>query len=96
MKAPVQDLYAQLAKGKNIELLPGGLYVVDDKTYYIQIDQAGGAQPIVRTVSGQQELLLPVKEKIIYTILFKQSNFYEELYNKIHPGDPVAPGNHQP
>ncbi|ULQ51174.1 3-keto-disaccharide hydrolase [Flavihumibacter fluvii] len=70
VKGPAQNLHALLARGKNIELLPGGLYIIDDKAYYIQVNDNGGAQPILRTSGGQQELLLPVKEKITYTILF--------------------------
>ena len=69
VQAPVAGLYALLATGKNIELLPGGLYIID-KTYYIQVNEAAGAQAVIRTSNGAQELLLPVKEKISYTILF--------------------------
>jgi hypothetical protein len=68
--SPVQNIYALLASGNKIELLPGGQYLVGDKEYYIQVDDNGGAQPMIRTSGTQQQLLLPVKGKIIYTILY--------------------------
>lgn len=70
VQGPVQGLYARIARANNITLMPGGLYIIDDKLYYLRIDDAGGAQPIIRSSNGQQELLIPVKEKISYTILY--------------------------
>ncbi|MBZ5858542.1 family 16 glycoside hydrolase [Flavihumibacter profundi] len=70
MQGPTQDIYALLASGRNIEMLPGGIYAIDDRRYYIQVDDAAGVKPIIRESGGQQELLLPAGAKIIYTILF--------------------------
>ncbi|MFT2008181.1 DUF1080 domain-containing protein [Pontibacter sp. 13R65] len=63
-------LYVRLAEGMNIEEVSKGLYLIDDKSYYLRIEEAGGAKPIVRNMAGKQELLLPVREKLIYSILF--------------------------
>lgn len=66
---PQPSLYFKLASAKNIEKVNDWLYLVDDKSYYLQIDKSSGA-PFLRDSEGQQELLLPVKNKITYTILF--------------------------
>lgn len=64
------DLYARLAGGTRIDAMPNGTYAVDGKSYYVRVDEASGATPVVRTVNGRQELLLPVKNKFSYSILF--------------------------
>ncbi|QCR23509.1 DUF1080 domain-containing protein [Pontibacter sp. SGAir0037] len=63
-------LYMRLAEGSKIEEMPKGMYLVDDKAYYVKIEDAGGARPVVRTVAGRQELIIPVKGKVAYSILF--------------------------
>jgi len=67
---PAEGLYAKLAEGKNIELQADGMYVVDGRSYYLQVDDAGGAKPVIRQSNGQQELIVPVKGKLAYSILF--------------------------
>ncbi|WP_242916486.1 family 16 glycoside hydrolase [Pontibacter liquoris] len=67
---PAAGLYVRLAQGKQIGEMAKGLYQVDDKTYYVRLDDAAGAKPIVRTVADGQELLVPVREKLTYSILF--------------------------
>jgi hypothetical protein len=68
---PQPSLYLKLAAAKNIEKVNDGLYLVDDKSYYLQVDKSSGSSPLLRDGSnGQKELLLPVKNKISYTILF--------------------------
>ena len=64
------NLYTRLAVGRSIEPVGDGLYVLDDKAYYVRIDDAGGAKPIVRESNGRKELILPVQSKISYSILF--------------------------
>jgi hypothetical protein len=64
------NLYSRLAEGKTMEMISEGLYLVDDKSYYIRIDDSGGVKPIVRDNNGQKELLVPIQSKIIYSILF--------------------------
>lgn len=63
-------LYVRLAWGKIIEPAANGLYLIDDKSYYVRIDDAGGARPVVRDNNGGKELLLPLQTAISYSILF--------------------------
>ena len=65
----VDGLFYHLAFG-NIETLGNGLYVIDDKSYYIRIDDAGGAKPVVRDAGGKQELIIPIQKKLTYSIIF--------------------------
>jgi hypothetical protein len=43
---------------------------VDDKSYYLKIDDAGGAKPIIRDSNGGKELLLPLQNSVTYSLLF--------------------------
>jgi hypothetical protein len=70
LQNPVDGLFAHLASGSNIEDLGNGLYTVDSKSYYIRIDDAGGAKPILRDADGKQELIIPIKAKLTYSIIF--------------------------
>lgn len=65
----VNGLFYHLASG-NIETLGNGLYAVDDKSYYIRIDDAAGAKPVVREAGGKQELIIPIQKKLTYSIIF--------------------------
>jgi hypothetical protein len=63
-------IYARLAEGKTIEAIKDGLYLIDDKSYYLRIDDAGNAIPVIRDVNGRKELLIPVQTKLVYSVLF--------------------------
>jgi len=67
---PVESLYARIAAGTHIEKIAEGLYLINDQSYYIQFDEAANLKPVLRNTNGQQELLLPVQNKIAYSILF--------------------------
>lgn len=67
---PAEGLYAKLAEGSVIEAQPGGLYIVDGRSYYLQLEDAKGLKPVVRESGGRQELIVPVKGKLAYSILF--------------------------
>lgn len=67
---PGAGLYARLAEGKTIEAMPDNMYLIDGKAYMIQLADAAGAKPVVRTSGGKQELIVPVSGKITYSILF--------------------------
>lgn len=58
------DMMARLATGETITMQENGMYVVDGQ-YYVKADGAS-----IRRVGSRQELLLPVKEKMMYSILF--------------------------
>jgi hypothetical protein len=65
-----EGLYARLAEGSTIESVSKDMYVIDGKTYYVRVDDAGDAKPIVRDSNGRKELLVPVRSKLSYSILF--------------------------
>ena len=67
---PSQNLHARLAQGNKIETVSKDLYLIDDKAYYLRLEDAGGAKPVVRNIGGKQELLIPVNNKLVYSILF--------------------------
>ncbi|UYQ95020.1 DUF1080 domain-containing protein [Chitinophaga horti] len=64
------DLYAKLAEGAQIESIGKDLYLVDGKAYFLQVQDAGGAKPLVRESAGVKELIVPVRGKLSYSILF--------------------------
>jgi hypothetical protein len=65
-----EGLYVRLAEGKTIEPLADGLYLIDDKSYYLQIEEAGKAKPVIRDANGRKELIIPVQTKLTYSVLF--------------------------
>lgn len=67
---PGENLYARLVQGEKIEMVSRGLYLIGDKAYYLRLENTGGSKPIVRNVSGKQELIVPVQDQLIYSILF--------------------------
>lgn len=66
------DLYMCLARANVIEQKGNGLYFIADKAYFITVGDEIPMKPVVRTIQGSQELLMPVQNKIIYSILFNQ------------------------
>ncbi|WP_239022928.1 family 16 glycoside hydrolase [Pontibacter mangrovi] len=67
---PAENLYARLAEGSSIEPVSKDMYLVDGKSYYVRIDDAGGQKPVVRDANGQKELIVPVRGKLRYSIIF--------------------------
>lgn len=70
IKEPVTGLYMRLADAGRIEALKNGLYAIDDRSYYIRIDDAGDAKPLIRNTAGGQELIIPIQKKLTYSIIF--------------------------
>ncbi|ETZ24898.1 hypothetical protein [Pedobacter sp. V48] len=66
-----KDLYLCLARANAIEQ-KDGKYVISDKAYSITVEDEKALKPVVRTIQGTQELLVPFQGKIIYSILFNQ------------------------
>jgi hypothetical protein len=66
----MKDLYVRLANATKIEDIGNGLYLLDDKSYYLRIDEAGGATPVIRDAGNKKELIIPMQNKIKYSILF--------------------------
>src|SRR5690606_29828477 len=63
------DAFYLLAQGENIQDVGNGTYLIEDKAYYLKL-QEGTAKALIRNVGGQQELVVPVKESLVYTLLF--------------------------
>ncbi len=70
VKDTVPGLYLRLGTGSTIENPTEGLYLMDDKSYYIQMDGGNTSQPIIRDAAGRKELIVPVTSKLSYSILF--------------------------
>ncbi|RPE08484.1 DUF1080 domain-containing protein [Chitinophaga lutea] len=68
--SPAVDLYAKLAEGEQIEMIEKDFYVIDGKAWYLQLQDAGGAKPVVRNGAKGKELVVPVRGKLTYSILF--------------------------
>ncbi len=66
----IANLYMRLAEGSSIEIVSDGLYLIDDKSYYISIDDPGNVKPIIRDAKSRKELIVPVVNKLNYSILF--------------------------
>jgi hypothetical protein len=66
---PSSNLYARLADAEHIESLPNSTYLIDGKTYLIQVTDSAN-QPFVRNSNGRQELLVSLTGKLTYSILF--------------------------
>lgn len=66
-----RNWYVRLAEGKIIEVLPGNRYLIEDKAYYLQVDDAAGATPTIRDgANGIKELIIPIDKTISYSIIF--------------------------
>ncbi len=65
---PGDDLYVRLAAGDSITKEEGNRYQVDDRSYYLEVDS--GLDPFIRSTGDQQELLVPARSTVHYTILF--------------------------
>jgi hypothetical protein len=67
---PQPGMYIQLAEAGSIEDLGNGLYLINDKSWYLKMDEAGTAKPLLRSKNGRQELILPLSAQQGYSILF--------------------------
>ena len=67
---PTKDLYFRLAEAASIEEISNGMYLIDDKSYYLRLDNAGGSKPILRDLNGRKELIIPAGTSLSYSILF--------------------------
>ncbi|MHA6246912.1 family 16 glycoside hydrolase [Pontibacter sp. CAU 1760] len=67
---PTDNLYARLAEGSSIEAVSKDMYLIDGKSYYIRVNEAGGAKPVVRGANGKQELVVPMRGNLSYSVIF--------------------------
>lgn len=64
------SFYALLATGKSIEEISPGNFLIDDKSYYLKLDDAGTQKPLIREQNGLKVLIIPVGNGLHYMILF--------------------------
>lgn len=70
VQGPAEGLYVRLAEGNAIAEIGKEMYLVDDGSYYIRLEDAGGARPIIRDADGKKELIISAANKLKYSILF--------------------------
>jgi hypothetical protein len=66
----VNDLYFRLAEAESIVQTADGMYLIDNQSYYLRLDDAGGSKPVIRDQNGRKELIIPIVKSISYSILF--------------------------
>src|SRR5690606_37525684 len=63
-------LYFLLGQGNNITEVSKGRYVIDDKTYFLELEEGTSSKAMIRKGADEQELIIPVTESLVYTLLF--------------------------
>jgi hypothetical protein len=66
----VNDLYFRLADAESIIQTADGMYLIDNQSYYLRLDDATGSKPIIRDQNGRKELIIPIVNSLSYSILF--------------------------
>lgn len=64
------DMYLRLAEGSSITQVAPNRFMVDDQSYYLQLEGNAATEPFIRDTDGGQELLVPAQSVLNYTILF--------------------------
>lgn len=66
---PVGNIYLLLAAAADIKEIGKGIYMVDDQSFYLKFDQVQD-KPIIRDVDGRKEMIILLRSKLNYSILF--------------------------
>lgn len=53
-----EDIWVRLASAERIDQLPEGSYAINDRSYYLDIEERGRARLVLRTMGDQEELLV--------------------------------------
>lgn len=61
------NMYLRLANASIIEKMDNGVYMIDDKTYFLKLDNN---KAFIRDSNGSKELLVPIENKLTYAIIF--------------------------
>jgi hypothetical protein len=67
---PSNELYYRLANASSIVEISSGLYLIEDQSYYLRLDNVNGAKAFLRDQNGRKELLIPAGTGLSYSILF--------------------------
>ncbi|MEJ7559772.1 MAG: family 16 glycoside hydrolase [Pedobacter sp.] len=68
IQSPIDKAFVRLAVGSKVTMIKKGLYSIDD-SYYINLDDSTTEKPLVRTSLGMQELIIPIKQILTYSII---------------------------
>jgi hypothetical protein len=63
-------IYYRLAEAASITEVSQRLFLVDDQSYFLRLDNTNGAKAIIRDQNGRKELIIPAVQSISYSILF--------------------------
>lgn len=63
-------IYYRLAEAASITEVSQRLFLVDDQSYFLRLDNTNGAKAIIRDQNGRKELIIPAVQSIRYSILF--------------------------
>jgi hypothetical protein len=69
IEKPVANLYVLLATAADIKELAKGLYLIDGQSFYLKLEDLAD-RPIIRDVNGKKELIVLLRNKLNYSILF--------------------------
>ncbi|MHA4895299.1 3-keto-disaccharide hydrolase [Pedobacter sp. PWIIR3] len=70
LTTPVDNVYALVVSGaSDIQDLSKGVYLVDGQSYYVKFDDIKD-KPVIRDVDGKKDLVVLVRGKLNYSILF--------------------------
>jgi len=67
VKGSSLNIYARLAVAQKITKLSDGIFIVGENSYYIKVIEG---TPSIRESAGMKELVLPLGEKITYSIIW--------------------------
>ncbi len=65
-----EQMMYKIAEGSSFEEIDNSTYLVGDKSYYLKLDEISGGKPFIRDLNGTKELVVPVKSKLRYSIIF--------------------------
>jgi hypothetical protein len=63
-------IYYRLAEAASITEVSQGLFLVDDQSYFLRLDNTNGAKAIIRDQNGRKELIIQAVQSLSYSILF--------------------------
>lgn len=69
LEKPTDNIYALVGTASDVQEVSKGLYLLDGQSYYVKFDDAKD-KPVIRDANGKKELVVLVRGKLNYSILF--------------------------
>jgi hypothetical protein len=66
---PAANIYLLLASGTDIQELGKGIYLIDGQSWYLKFSNPQD-KPLIREADGKKELIIQLRGKLNYSILF--------------------------